>query len=100
MTNQKFSELLQEQIPEDSSKQITSEYYISYLLPGEYKSKIKVLDLGCGEGNSEEKFKAKNQNLDWFGLDIAESPEVKARNKTEGNFYTFDGINIPFIAIS
>lgn len=96
MTNQKFSELLQAQIPQDSSQQITSEYYISYLLKEENSSKLKVLDVGCGEGNSEEKFKAHQQDITWFGLDIAESPEVKARKKTEGNFYTFDGVNIPF----
>ena len=96
MSTQKFSELLAEQIPEDSSQQITSEYYISYLLQRKYNSKIKILDLGCGAGNSEEKFKATKKNIDWLGLDIAESPEVKARNKAEENFYTFDGINIPF----
>lgn len=96
MSEQKFSQLLVKQIPHNSSQQITSEYYLSYLLKQGEQSKIKVLDVGCGAGNSEEKFKARNHNVDWFGLDIAESPEVNARNKTEGNFYTFDGINIPF----
>ncbi|MGB5709456.1 MAG: class I SAM-dependent methyltransferase [Waterburya sp.] len=96
MTNQKFADLLIEQIPKDSSQQVTSEYYIPYILEAEKKSTIKVLDLGCGEGNSEAKFKAHYQNVEWFGLDIDESPEVNARTKTEGNFYTFDGINIPF----
>ena len=96
MTNQKFSELLIEQIPQDSSQQITSEYYINYLLSRENQGTIKVLDVGCGEGNSEEKFKNHNQDVNWFGLDIAESPEVNSRKKNQGNFYTFDGINIPF----
>ena len=96
MTNQKFVELLKEQIPQDSSQQITSEYYISYLLRGEDKASVKVLDVGCGEGNSEEKFKAEHKNVTWFGLDIAESPEVNARKDTDKNFYTFDGIDIPF----
>jgi hypothetical protein len=40
MTNQKFTELLKEQIPQDSSQQITSEYYISYLLIQKKNSKI------------------------------------------------------------
>lgn len=96
MTNQKFAELLQAQIPQDSSQQITSEYYISYLLEKKNQPIIKVLDVGCGEGNSEEKFKAHCPNLEWFGLDIAESPEVNARKKEKGNFYTFDGVQIPF----
>ena len=94
MTNQKFTDLLAEQIPHDSSQQISSEYYIQHLLQSD-RSKQKILDLGCGEGNSEAKFKACNQDIQWYGLDIDESPEVNSRSK-EGNFYTFDGINIPF----
>ncbi|MBE9046134.1 class I SAM-dependent methyltransferase [Pleurocapsales cyanobacterium LEGE 10410] len=94
--NKKFTDLLYRQIPQDSSQQIDSEYYIDYLLNKRDKSTFKVLDLGCGEGKSEEKFRAYDCNIDWFGLDIAESPEVNAREKAEGNFYTFDGINIPF----
>ncbi|MEM8718694.1 MAG: class I SAM-dependent methyltransferase [Cyanobacteria bacterium P01_G01_bin.39] len=96
MTNQKFAELLLNQIPQDSSQQVTAEYYISQTLKVKNQATIKVLDLGCGAGNSEAKFKAYSPNVEWFGLDIDESPEVNARNKTEGNFYTFDGINIPF----
>ena len=96
MSHQKFAELLFKQIPQDSSQQVTSEYYITQILAAEKKSPIKVLDLGCGSGNSETKFKAHPQKVEWFGLDIDESPEVNARTKTEGNFYTFDGINIPF----
>ncbi len=96
MANQKFSDLLAEQIPSDSSQQITSEYYIPYVLKVANELKIKVLDLGCGEGNSEAKFNDQGQNIEWFGLDIDESPEVNSRTKVEGNFYTFDGINIPF----
>lgn len=95
MTSKKFTDLLAQQIPTDSSQQITSEYYIDYLLEQESKPAV-ILDLGCGEGNSEEKFRAYHQDINWFGLDIAESPEVNAREKIEGNFYTFDGINIPF----
>lgn len=93
MTNQKFTDLLVEQIPQDSSQQIDSEYYIDYLLKA--NTQLEVLDLGCGEGNSEAKFKAYGDDLQWFGLDIDESPEVNSRTR-EGNFYTFDGINIPF----
>ena len=96
MTNQKFAELLSNQIPQDSSQQVTAEYYINQTLKVKNQDPIKVLDLGCGEGNSESKFKAHSPNAEWFGLDIDESPEVNARTKTEGNFYTFDGINIPF----
>ena len=94
MTNQKFTDLLVEQIPQDSSQQIDSEYYIDYLLKAT-DTQLEVLDLGCGSGNSEAKFKAHSRDLQWFGLDIDESPEVNSRTRN-GNFYTFDGINIPF----
>ena len=94
MSSLKFTDLLAEQIPQDSSQQIDSEYYIQYLLQGD-RSTFKVLDLGCGEGNSEAKFKAHSHDLEWYGLDIDESPEVNSRDRS-GNFYTFDGINIPF----
>ncbi len=96
MSHQKFADLLSQQIPQDSSQQVTSEYYITQILAAEKKSPIKVLDLGCGSGNSEAKFKAQAQKVEWFGLDIDESPEVNARTKITGDFYTFDGINIPF----
>jgi len=96
MTNQKFSDLLKAQIPQDSSQQVTSEYYINYILQVAPESEIKVLDLGCGEGNSEAKFKAYPHNINWYGLDIEESPEVNSRTKTGEKFYTFNGINIPF----
>ena len=96
MSNKTFTDLLAKQIPTDSSQQISSEYYIDYLLEQVDKSTVKVLDVGCGEGNSEAKFEAHHQDIDWFGLDIDESPEVNARERREGNFYTFNGINIPF----
>jgi len=88
MTNQKFSDLLKAQIPQDSSQQVTSEYYINYILQVAPESEIKVLDLGCGEGNSEAKFKAYPHNINWCGLDIEESPEVNSRTKTGEKFYT------------
>ncbi len=64
--------LLAGQIPNDNSSQIYAEYYINYYfshlkLEG---SVLQTMDLGCGVGNSIERFKKKNSRIKWIGLDI------------------------------
>ena len=56
----------------------------------------RVLDLGCGTGNSQNLFKSKKVNIEWVGLDIENSPEVAARTTQSDDFYTYDGVTIPF----
>ncbi len=56
----------------------------------------RILDLGCGEGDSEAFFSEVDPNADWFGVDIEDSPEVRARRHTDGAVATFDGTNLPF----
>src|SRR5262245_42667424 len=56
----------------------------------------RVLDLGCGEGNSADQFKAWNAAIRWVGVDIENSPEVNARERADLEFHTFDGVNLPF----
>ena len=41
-------------------------------------------------------FRRLDPTVDWSGLDIAESPGVKARKRTDAEFVTYDGVNIPF----
>ncbi|NUN65847.1 class I SAM-dependent methyltransferase [Pseudanabaena biceps] len=90
-------ELLGGAIPNDHSKQVTSNYYIDQLFLREIDQEIKVLDVGCGNGRSLDVFMAINKSTNWFGLDIADSPEVRLRNiNDDSRFYTFDGIKIPF----
>jgi SAM-dependent methyltransferase len=91
-----FIELLKEQIPSDYSNQVTSDYYIDRIFERVKLEFPQILDIGCGVGNSLDKFKERHSNVNWFGLDIEDSPEVNSRIRTDGNFYTFDGINIPF----
>ena len=55
-----------------------------------------VLDLGCGEGNSVDFFLSVNPDIKWIGLDVHISPEVEKRTRSDVQFKTFDGINIPF----
>lgn len=79
-------------IPFDCSNQCSlSSYIVSH------KSHVnKVLDLGCGNGNSLDMFMSINSHVDWFGLDIESSPEVASRTRTDCSFYSYDGVNIPF----
>lgn len=90
--------LLEGQIPNDNASQVLAEYYIDhYFTHLKPKDGItRVMDLGCGAGNSIEQFRKRDPNIDWIGLDIEDSPEAKSRTRTDAKFHTFDGINIPF----
>lgn len=88
-------ELLNEYIPSDHSLQVTSKYFTDILFMR--CSNIRyVMDLGCGKGDSLDYFRAKNPDVSWIGLDIEKSPEVELRERTDAEFYSFDGIHIPF----
>ena len=55
-----------------------------------------MLDLGCGDGESVDRFRAVDPEVRWVGLDLQDSPEVRARRRTDADFVTFDGVAIPF----
>ncbi len=82
-------------IPNDHSRQVTSNFLAKRLLL--QKNNIEtVMDLGCGTGNSVDFFRANNPTVRWIGLDIENSPGVTARRRTDAEFASFDGVNIPF----
>jgi len=56
----------------------------------------KVIDLGCGDGNSVDYFRRLNPDIEWIGVDIEHSPEVLSRRRTDAKFVTYDGIHLPF----
>jgi SAM-dependent methyltransferase len=56
----------------------------------------RVLDLGCGPGDSVDLFRAAVPDVDWVGADIADSSEVAERTRTDAEFVTFDGRRLPF----
>lgn len=55
-----------------------------------------ALDLGCGEGNSIELFESLFVAADWHGVDIEDSPEVRARTRQTAKIKTYDGVNLPY----
>lgn len=56
----------------------------------------KILDLGCGTGRMYERLKVICPELDYVGIDIEHSPEVRERNRSELNFVTYDGVSIGY----
>jgi len=82
-------------IPDDHSRQVTSKYFLEWLFQQDTNIR-RVMDLGCGSGDSLDYFRAKEPNIKWIGLDKEKSPEVVSRARTDGEFIAFDGIHIPF----
>jgi len=87
-------DLIKHFIPGKTCKQASSTYFLDVLLKDDKVE--RVLDLGCGKGDSVDYFRAKNPKIEWIGLDIQSSPEVESRKRNDVKFFTFDGTNIPF----
>jgi SAM-dependent methyltransferase len=86
-------ELLGGAIPADHHRQtLADDMLIAHYGPA---AGDRVLDLGCGAGDSVEQFRALNPNVSWLGVDLEESPEVALRSRTDAKFRTFDGRSIP-----
>jgi len=86
---------LQAYIPMDHSRQVTAEHCLRHLLATNPDIR-RVMDLGCGPGNSIDFFREKIEEVNWVGLDIESSPEVMQRTRKDAEFRTFDGVHIPF----
>ena len=86
-------ELLGDAIPVDHHRQVLADD----LLIAHYGPHVgdRVLDLGCGAGDSVEQFRSINPDVRWLGVDLEESPEVAGRTRTDAEFRTFDGRTIP-----
>jgi ubiquinone/menaquinone biosynthesis C-methylase UbiE len=57
---------------------------------------LRVLDLGCGEGVSAAWFGELDDAVDWHGVDIEDSPEVRARRSNDPRMASFDGVHLPY----
>lgn len=83
--------------PNDHSRQMTAESMAFESWP---EGARNLLDLGCGDGASIDTFKAiarcRGCEIDWRGIDIADSPEVRARVRQDAVFDTFDGVTLPY----
>ncbi len=90
--NYKNEILPENYLQENTSRQIDIYQQTELLLNS--KSYNNVLDVGCGAGDSSTFFSKYNMN--WYGIDIQESPEGCYRSNKLCNFLAFDGSDIPF----
>jgi SAM-dependent methyltransferase len=88
MLGDDLGELLRERIPGDHSRQTLADAYA--------RPARRVLDLGCGAGDSVDLFRSLDPRVEWVGADIADSAEVTARTRGDAEFVTFDGERLPF----
>ncbi len=88
--------LLPAALPTDDARQTLADRYIELEVGRSDDSPWRVLDLGCGSGTSLDFFRARDPNVEWVGLDLPDSPEVRTRTRTDARFESFDGVTIPF----
>jgi len=55
---------------------------------------LKVLDVGCGDGESIPHFYKKNQKTEWYGIDVEDYFNYQRNIKS--SFQIYNGTNIPF----
>ncbi|MBL4558163.1 MAG: methyltransferase domain-containing protein [Rhodobacteraceae bacterium] len=96
---QRLIHVIGESIPNDHCNQSTAiKMFAEALHETDLTSRaqVKVVDLGCGSGDSYQSLKEQLPNLDYVGVDIESSPEVDGRTRDDLSFKTYDGINLPF----
>jgi SAM-dependent methyltransferase len=97
MLGDDLGDLLGKRIPGDHSRQVLADHYAGrFLARPDRPASPRVLDLGCGAGDSVDLFRSLDPDVTWVGVDIEESPEVTARTRGDAEFVTFDGEHLPF----
>jgi SAM-dependent methyltransferase len=90
MLGDDLGELLGHRIPTDHSRPVLADDYAHRLRAH------RVMDLGCGTGDSVDLFRSVDPDVEWVGVDVERSPEVATRTRTDAEFVTFDGRRLPF----
>ena len=79
-------ELLGHRIPGDHARQIAAEHYAELWarrLRVRSDERARVVDLGCGPGDSVDLFRTLDPDVHWVGVDLERSPEVSARTRVD-----------------
>jgi SAM-dependent methyltransferase len=82
--------------PNDVADQFSTRKCLLKILKNFNIPSYSILDLGCGDGRSFDFFKDISPGIEWTGLDIEDSMEVKSRHRKDCNFVFFNGEEIPF----
>ena len=74
-----MTELIGDALPTDNSRQVLADDYIEREIgrPAPGGAPWRVLDLGCGIGDSVDYFRARDPDVDWIGIDVPGSPEAR-----------------------
>ncbi len=81
-------------IPTDTSAQVVADDLIPGLIAD--RRGVRVLDLGCGRGDSIDAFRAADPEVRWTGADLPDSEELGKRSRGDATVVTFDGTALPF----
>jgi SAM-dependent methyltransferase len=88
-------ELIRDVVPADHARQVLADHWIETAFAS-LPVGSRVLDLGCGTGDSVDQFRAVEPEVRWVGADLRRSPEVERRTRTDAEFRVFDGERLPF----
>jgi SAM-dependent methyltransferase len=88
-------ELVRDAVPSDHSRQVLADHWIETAFAS-LPAGSRVMDLGCGAGDSVEQFRSVDPSVSWVGVDLESSPEVERRVRADAEFRTFDGERLPF----
>jgi|SRR5215211_126605 len=79
-------------LPRSSSPQILADALVPGLLHG--RPGARVVDLGCGRGDSVDLFRAADPDVRWVGADLPEA--IAGIQRDDAPFASFDGVHLPF----
>ena len=96
MLGDDLRELLGHRIPGHSGAQHSAEAELTARLGAAPPHGLRVLDVGCGAGDSIDLFRRLDPEVRWSGVDIERSAEVEMRTRGDADFHTFDGERLPF----
>lgn len=82
-------------IPNETSSQTSAVQVAEQFIQAHHGKSLKILDLGCGTGASKMFFQKIDDSIQWTGIDIEDSPEVRERLSQGDEFITYDGVSIP-----
>src|SRR5829696_4737995 len=92
-----LADLLGSRIPADHSHAMLADDLARlYMARPDRPPAPRVLDLGCGAGDSVDLFRSLDPRTRWTGADVEQSPEVAQRTRTDADFVSFDGRRLPF----
>lgn len=82
-------------IPDDNSRVYSVEALLGEAVTasGQFAT---ILDLGCGDGRGYDVIRSLLPSARYCGVDIEGSPEVASRQRSDAEFLSYNGVDLPF----